>query len=57
MFFRDALPPRLERERRELVETINRLRAQHWADPGDRELREQLEQLQAELRALDGGQA
>jgi uncharacterized small protein (DUF1192 family) len=25
-----------------------------WADPADRELREEIERLEAELRALDG---
>ena len=31
-----------------------RLKMLSWADPADRELREEIERLEAELRALDG---
>jgi hypothetical protein len=34
---------------------IERLKMLSWADPGDSELRQEIERLQAELRALDGG--
>jgi hypothetical protein len=34
---------------------IERLKMLSWADPADRELREMIEKLVAELRALDGG--
>jgi hypothetical protein len=53
MFFTDALPPELERERRELLERRARLRAMVIGDPSDRELRDEIENLEAQLKALD----
>ena len=38
-----------------LEERIRQLKFASWADPGDRELRQEIERLQDELRALDGG--
>jgi hypothetical protein len=38
-----------------LVEKRNRVRMLFWSDPGDKELREELERLEEELRALDQG--
>jgi hypothetical protein len=42
-------------KRAELELEIERLKMLSWADPGDRELREMIEKLVAELRALDRG--
>jgi len=53
MFFTDALPPELERERRELLERRNRLRAMAIGDPSDQEMRSEIENLEARLRAID----
>jgi hypothetical protein len=36
-----------------LVEERNRLRMLSWADPGDQELRAEVEKLEHQLRALD----
>jgi hypothetical protein len=36
---------------------IERLKMQSWADPGDAELRMQIEKLEAELAALNRGGA
>jgi predicted DNA-binding transcriptional regulator AlpA len=52
VFLTDALPSRLERERRELLARRNRLRAQVIAD-ADPELRTQIEEIDRELRAFD----
>jgi len=51
MFFSDT-SSELERERRELLERRARLRAQVIGDP-DRELRDEIEQLEGRLRAID----
>jgi hypothetical protein len=50
---RDALPPKLERERRDLIERRAALRAQLSGD-ADPEIREQIELIDRDLRALDG---
>jgi len=52
VFLTDALPPRLARERRELLARRNLLRAQVIAD-ADPELRTRLEEIERELRTLD----
>jgi len=54
VFLCDAASIEHERERKRLLDERNRLRTMMWSDPGDRELREQLERLEMELRALDG---
>lgn len=38
-----------------LVEERNRIRMLCWADPGDAELKAELERLEEEIRALDRG--
>jgi hypothetical protein len=52
VFLTDALPPRLERERSELLERRKRLRAQMVGD-SDPELRIQIEEVERALRAFD----
>jgi len=52
VFLTDALPPKLERERSELLERRNRLRAMVIGDP-DPELRTQIEEIDRALRAFD----
>src|SRR5262245_56988441 len=52
VFLTDALPSRLERARRELLERRNRLRAQIIAD-ADPEMQSLSEEIEQELRALD----
>jgi hypothetical protein len=42
--------------RAELEEQVKRLKMQSWATPGDSDLREALEQAQAELAAYDTAQ-
>jgi len=39
--------------RAELVERIRRLKCASWADPGDKELRAEIEEAERELRAYD----
>jgi hypothetical protein len=51
-FLTDALPPRLERERRKLLERRNMLRAQVIAD-ADPETKTEIESVEQALRALD----
>jgi hypothetical protein len=53
MFLTDALPPELEQRRRDLLERRARLRAQAIGDPADREMRDEIEKLEAQLKALD----
>jgi hypothetical protein len=43
--------------RGQLEYEIARLKMLSWADPGDRELRQEIERLEAELRRMDGGAA
>ncbi len=53
LFLCDALDP--QRERRAALEReIARLKVAYWSGGSDPEVREQLEQAEAELRALDG---
>ena len=52
LFLCDALDP--QRERRAALEReIARLKVAYWSGGSDPEVREQLEQAEAELRALD----
>jgi hypothetical protein len=58
IFFRDAAPlldPEREARRRELVESVRRLRLQSYSGGSDPEVREQLREAEDELRALDRG--
>jgi hypothetical protein len=55
MFLCDGYTDRPTTKRGELELEIERLKMLSWADPADRELREMIEKLVAELRALDGG--
>jgi hypothetical protein len=57
VFFRDAYTDKPATLRGELVERVRQLKAQHWADPGDAELREALAEAEAELAELDRGSA
>jgi hypothetical protein len=52
-FFTDGYTDRRGNERAELVEHIRQLKCASWAEPGDRELREAVEQVELELRAFD----
>jgi hypothetical protein len=52
LFLTDTLPARLERERSELLEHRNRLRAQLIGDP-DPETKSEIEEIERALRALD----
>jgi len=57
VFFRDGygdLPPR-NNPRAVLEYELGRLKALHWADPGDDELRVRIEKLEAELAVLNRG--
>jgi hypothetical protein len=49
--YRDA-PPRNDR-RAVLEHELRRLKALHWADPGDAEMRARIATLEHELAALD----
>ena len=51
--FNDAYTDKPMTTRDALMERIRALKAQHWADPSDRELRERIAALEAELAALD----
>jgi hypothetical protein len=55
MFLHDAYTDRPKGARAELEHEIERLRVMSWADPADRELRQEVERLQAELARLNGG--
>jgi len=52
MFFTDA-SPELERQRRDLLERRARLRAQVIGDPSDREMRDEIEEIEAAIKRLD----
>jgi hypothetical protein len=52
MFFCDG-PPELEEERRALIEKRARLRAQVIGDPSDRDLRDEIERVEALIKRLD----
>jgi hypothetical protein len=53
MRFTDAYADKPQGARAVLVERIRCLRMQSWADPGDRELREEIERAEEELRRFD----
>ena len=54
MFFTDGYSDRPAPGTREaLVQERNRIRMLTWADPGDAELKAELEKLEQQLRALD----
>jgi hypothetical protein len=53
--FRDGYADKPTAPRAALEFEIERLRVLSWADPGDAELRAQIEQLKAKLHALDHG--
>jgi hypothetical protein len=55
VFMQDGYADRPTTPRGVLEHEIARLKMLSWADPGDRELREEIERLEAELRALDRG--
>jgi hypothetical protein len=53
MFFRDAYTDKPATKRGALVERIRRLKVASWADPGDKELRSEIEQAESELCTYD----
>jgi hypothetical protein len=53
LFFTDGYRDKPTTRRGELVERIRQLKMQHWADPGDAELRTRIAEVEAELQALD----
>jgi uncharacterized small protein (DUF1192 family) len=55
VFLMDGYADRPMSPRAALELEIARLKVQMWADPGDKELREEVERLEAELRALERG--
>jgi len=55
--FNDGYDDRPKTERAKLSFEIGRLSALHWADPGDRELKEALERAEEALRAFDRAHA
>jgi uncharacterized small protein (DUF1192 family) len=55
VFMQDGYADRPTSPRALLARAIERLKVQMWADPGDRELRAEIERLEAELRAFDRG--
>jgi uncharacterized small protein (DUF1192 family) len=57
VFMQDGYADRPTSPRAALVHEIERLKVQMWADPADKELRDEIERLQQELRALDRGGA
>jgi hypothetical protein len=57
MFFTDGYRDKPTTLRGELEERIRQLKCASWADPGDDELRAQIEKLEAELAALNRGNA
>ena len=59
LFFRDMADDAKPRSERQRIEAeIAALRARLWSDPGDRaELEGLIEQAEAELRALEAGEA
>jgi hypothetical protein len=57
MFLCDGYRDRPTTPRGQREHEIERLKMLSWADPSDRELRQEIERLQAEVRALDKGAA
>jgi hypothetical protein len=57
VFLHDGYTDKPIGSRAKLEHEIERLKMLHWADPGDRELREQIERLQHELRVLNANGA
>jgi hypothetical protein len=58
IFLTDGYTDRPSDPRAVLEERIRNLRARLWSDPGDRrEIEGMIEQAEAELRALDRGEA
>jgi hypothetical protein len=55
LFICDGYTDRPTTERERLAQELRRLRALHWGDPGDTELRRAMEEAEAELRRLDNG--
>jgi hypothetical protein len=55
LLFFDGYRDKPTTRRGELEERIRQLKCASWADPGDGELRVQIEQLEAELAALNRG--
>ena len=53
LFMTDGYTDKPTTPRGQLEHEIERLKMLSWADPGDRELRQEIERLQAELRRLD----
>lgn len=51
--FTDAYTDKPTRPRDVLVERLRCLRMQHWADPGDAELKLEVERAEDELKQLD----
>jgi hypothetical protein len=54
MRFADGYTDKPQGARAVLVERIRCLRMQSWADPGDRELKLEVEKAEDELRRFDG---
>jgi hypothetical protein len=57
VFITDGYRDQPRTPRGQLEHEIVRLKMLSWADPGDRDLKAEIERLQSELRALDGGPA
>jgi hypothetical protein len=55
VFLCDGYADRPTTPRGVLEHEIERLKVLSWADPADHELRQEIERLEAELRALDRG--
>jgi hypothetical protein len=51
--FLDAYTDKPTAPRAQLEELVRQLKAQHWADPSDRDLQLRIAELEAELQALD----